>query len=255
MSYEDPGGPDRAPEDFKVEAVVVCDQYSDFLRITLPQNKHLFDRIVVVTAPEDKATRRICEFYHVQCVATDALNSRWNKFCKGAGVNVGLAALDLDAWVVHMDADIWLPPQTRIMLQNANLDKSMVYGIDRFIVKGYKAWEEFTEMPRLQHECDSYVHLNAFPMGTRVTSKDSGGYIPIGFFQFWNPGASGITHYPEQHTDAGRGDMAFAKQWSRRFRGFIPEIVGYHLESKDSSNMANWSGRKTAPFTRAGDES
>src|SRR5579859_7461706 len=118
MSYDCEGdcNPTHVPDSaFKMEAVVVCDQYSDFLRVTLPANKHLFDRIVVVTSAEDKATQRICEFNHVQCVRTDSLNSRWGKFCKGAGINEGLGKLDSDGWVVHLDADIWLPPLARIM--------------------------------------------------------------------------------------------------------------------------------------------
>ncbi len=151
--------------DFKVEAVLVCDRYSDFLRCTLPANKHLFDRIVVVTSAEDRDTQRICEFHHVECVKTDALNSRWNRFCKGAGINEGLSRLDRDAWVVHLDADIWLPPQTRLLLQNANLDPSMIYGIDRFSVKGYAQWDSFLEMPSLQHECDAYVHSERLSPG------------------------------------------------------------------------------------------
>ena len=117
MSYHGPceGGRVNPPNpDFKLEAVLVCDHYSDFLRCTLPANKHIFDRIVVVTATlRTVYTQRICEFHHVECVQTDALNSRWNKFCKGAGINEGLNRLDQDAWVVHLDADIWLPPQTR----------------------------------------------------------------------------------------------------------------------------------------------
>jgi hypothetical protein len=180
MSYHGPcpGGTVNLPDaDFKMEAVLVCDRYSDFLRCTLPANKHLFDRIVVVTSAEDRDTQRICEFHHVECIKTDALNSRWNKFCKGAGINEGLQRLDRNAWVVHLDADIWLPPQTRLLLKNANLDPSMIYGIDRFCVKGYEQWDRFLEMPVLQHECDAYVHLNAFPLGTRVTSKEGGGYI------------------------------------------------------------------------------
>ena len=111
----------------------------------------------------------------------------------------------------------------------------------------------FLERPALQHECDAYVHLNAFPLGTRVTSKDGGGYIPIGFFQMWCPAVSGIDEYPVAHTDAGRGDMAFAKMWPRAKRALIPEVVGYHLESTDASMSANWYGRKTAPFTHNGD--
>jgi Glycosyl transferase family 2 len=254
MSYAcDPGGAVQPPaRRFKLEAVVVCDHYSDFLRCTLPNNKHLFDRIVVVTSAEDRETQRICEFHHVQCLRTDGLNARWGKFCKGAGINEGLERLDKDGWVIHLDADIWLPPQTRMLLQNAELDPRMLYGIDRFSVKGYAQWDEFLQMPRLQHECDAYVHLNAFPLGTRVISKDGGGYIPIGFFQMWNPAASGIRDYPREHTDAGRGDMVFAKRWQRARRTMIPEVVGYHLESSDASMSANWYGRKTAPFTHDG---
>lgn len=249
-----PSIPPHVPDPaFKMEAVVICDRYSDFLRITLPNNKHLFNKIVVVTSAEDKATQRICEFNHVECVKTDALQSRWGKFVKGAGINAGLDRLDKNAWVVHIDADIWLPPLTRILLQNCNLDKSMVYGIDRFNVRGHLAWSTFQEMPALQHECDSYVHLRAFPMGTRVTAKDAGGFIPIGFFQMWVPKVSGILTYPDQHTDAGRGDMVFAKQWPRHKRGFIPEVIGYHLESANADGMANWHGRKTSPFTQEGD--
>jgi Glycosyl transferase family 2 len=218
MSYHVPcpGDPVCLPDAcFKVEAVVVCDHYSDFLRCTLPANKYLFDRIVVVTSAEDRETQRICEFHHVECIKTDGLNARWNKFCKGAGINEGLARLKKDAWVVHLDADIWLPPQTRSLLQNANLDPGMIYGVDRFCVKGYAQWDKFLEMPVLQHECDAYVHLNAFPLGTRVTSKEGGGYIPIGFFQMWCPAVSGVSEYPVNHTDAGRGDMVFAKKWPR----------------------------------------
>ena len=231
----------------------MCDRYSDFLAKTLPHNKHIFHRIVVVTSPEDKQTQRICEWNHVEVIRTDVLNSRWKQFCKGAGINAGLEHLKGPGWRVHLDADILLPPQTKIILENADLEPRDLYGIDRFIVKGYSEFARFQDSPRLQHECDSYIHLDAFPLGTRVMSKEAGGYIPIGFFQMWNPHVSGITRYPEQHTDAGRGDMIFAKEWPRRRRHFIPELIGYHLESKDSVMEANWHGRTTAPFTYEGE--
>lgn len=251
MSYCNPEPVPYDPPDpnFKMEAVVVCDRYHDFLRVTLPHNKFLFDKIVVVTSFEDKETQRICEFYHVECIKTDCLESRKKHFCKADGINEGLAKLSMDDWVVHLDADIWLPPQTRILLHRAGLAKRMIYGIDRFNVRGYRQWDKFLEMPDLQHEADAWIHTNAFPIGTRVMQPHAGGYIPIGFFQMWNPNVSGVKCYPDKHKDAGRTDMLFAMLWPRGLRGFIPEIIGYHLESVDSGFEANWKGRKTAPFT------
>lgn len=251
MSYENPEPLPYDPpdKDYKIEAVVVCDGYHDFLRCTLPTNKFLFHKIVVVTSYEDKKTQRICEFNHVECVKTDLLEARKGHFCKAHGINVGLEALSQDDWVVHMDADIWLPPQTKILLERAGLAKRMIYGIDRFMVKGYKHWDEFLEMPRLQHENECWIHMNAFPIGTRVMQINLNGYFPLGFFQMWNPKVSGITTYPAEHTTAARTDVQFAAQWPRALRGFIPEVVGYHLESIDASMAANWSGRTTAPFT------
>jgi hypothetical protein len=243
-----PFTPKPGCRDFKWEAVVVCDGYADFLCLTLPHNKFLFDQIVVVTSFEDKATRKLCEFHHVQCIPTDVLKSRQGVFCKGAGINVGLEALDKDGWVVHLDADIYLPPQTRILLEAANLDKSFVYGIDRFMVRGREAWDKFINQPVLQHEDEAWIHLNTFPLGTRVMHKGKGGWVPIGFFQLWDAQTSGVSRYPEGHTTAAREDTIFLEPWGRAKRGFLPEIIGYHLESEDASHAANWSGRKTAAF-------
>lgn len=233
---------------FSMQCVVVCDKYHDFLTQTLPTNKFLFDKTVVVTSPEDTKTQRVCEFNHVECILTDGLMSRWKgEFHKGVGINEGLEKLDPRGWWVHLDADMWLPPLTRVLIQQADLHAQMIYGIDRFIVKGHAAWEEFRAMPILQQEAGAYVHSTAFPIGTRVMA-DVEGYIPIGFFQMWNPSVSGVTNYPNQHTTAGRGDTVHAKRWPRSLRGFIPEVIGYHLESEDASMSSNWNGRTTSEF-------
>jgi hypothetical protein len=234
------------PKPFKLEAVIVCTGYDDFLQETLPHNKQMFNKVVVVTSPEDKRTQRVCEFNHVECVVTDKLETRWKKFCKGAGINEGLARLDKDAWVLHLDADIWLPPLTRIMLEQANLDPCMIYGTDRFIVPTYEAWRNFIECPRLQHENKGWVHMDAFKLGTRVLAVD--GWIPLGFFQLFNPLGSGINKYPEGHTDAGREDGLFARLWDRAKRHLLPEVTGYHLESEPAAMGINWDGRKTKRF-------
>ena len=247
LSYIDPQ-PAPEPKPFLLEAVIVCDQYSDFLSQTLAHNKYLFDKVVVITSYEDKATQKVCEYLHVSCIKTDELQSRKGEFHKGKGINVGLTELSMKGWVAHIDADIYLPPQTRLLLQGADLDPTMIYGIDRFNVRGYWAWSEFISNPKLQHEDETYIHLGAFPLGTRVMHRHGGGYVNLGFFQLWNPSSSGVYKYPDEHTNAGRGDTVFAMQWPRSRRSFLPEIVGYHLESVDGSLACNWNGRTSAYF-------
>lgn len=237
----------------KIEAVITCVDYSDFLAQTLPHNRVLFDRMVVVTAPEDKATRRVCEYWNVQCIPTDVFETRWGKFSKGRAINVGLGELAKDGWMLHLDADIVCPPLMRSLIQQAELDPTHLYGFDRHICRGEEAWRKFMAMPQLQHESGAYIHMDKFPMGTRVMQGHAGGYVPIGFAQLWHPGASGVATYPEQHDTAGRTDVLFAMQWPRAKRGLIPEVVMYHLESDDAANAANWNGRTTARFGVAGE--
>ena len=211
----------------KIEAVVTCVDYADFLAETLPHNRYLFDNLVVVTSPEDKPTQRICEYWHVDCLPTDAFRSRWGEFNKGAAINDGLARLSKTDWLVHMDADILLPPLTRSLLEAA------------------------MSMPGLQQENQIFVHPNQFPLGVRVIPQAHGGWLPIGFFQMWNA-ASGYLTYPDQHADAGRTDMQFAAQWPRNKRAMIPEIIGYHLESEANAPMgrSRGSGASTSPMVR-----
>jgi glycosyltransferase involved in cell wall biosynthesis len=231
-----------------IECVVVCVDYSDFLAWTLPLNKNFFDRMIVITSTKDKATQRLCEHHYVECVQTDVFYENGEPFNKGRGINVGLSRLTKSDWIVHMDADIVLPPETRNLLNNMNLDKDSIYGIDRFLCNNYREWINHVYSPKLHHQARAYIHTNCFPIGTRIYSERNGGYIPIGFFQLWNV-ASCVLTYPEQHTDAGRSDMLHAMNWPRSKRSFLPEIIGIHLATGHNMGMGvNWKGRTTPKF-------
>ena len=235
---------------YKIEAVTVCAGYADILAHTLPHNHRQFDRMVVVTEPEDKQTRKVCETYGVQCVLTDAIATRWGKFCKGFGINAGLNAIEKDAWILHMDSDIVLPPNFREVLMRAQLDETMIYGCDRAEFKSFADWQQFYQSPEPNVQGNGFfLHItnHGQQLGTRVAFQHFGGYVPIGFFQLWHA-ASGILRYPEGHTDAGKEDSVFPTHWPRRKRGFIPEIVVYHLESELAPMGVNWAGRRSRKF-------
>ncbi len=234
----------------KLEAVTVCVNYSDFLAHTLPYNKMHFDKIVVVTDTKDVKTKKLCEFYNVTCVQTDAFYENGHKINKGKGINEGLKHLDMDGWVVHLDSDIYLPPLTRQILENLELDKETLYGIDRMMCPSYESWINFLDSPKPMHEGWIYVHTTAFPLGVRIAEYKNKGWEPIGFFQMWNPKASNVLEYPKEHGNVDRSDVIFAKKFRRAKRQLIPEIISIHIDSEELPEMGkNWSGRKTRPFT------
>lgn len=239
----------KCPE-IRIEAVTTCVQYADFLAHTLPLNLIHFDRLIVVTAPWDEKTRKVCDTYGIEYVETNRFMENHGEFRKGHGINEGLKRLDKKAWIVHFDSDIILPTHFRESIARADLDSSMVYGIDRAEFKSYADWQRFMGEPEppiagngvLIHTSNTGKHI-----GTRVQFPNNGGWIPIGFFQMWHADSKVLT-YPEGHTSAGREDSLFGLQWPRRKRALIPEVIGYHLESEDAAMAVNWNGRKTQRF-------
>lgn len=232
----------------KIYAVTVCVNYSDFLAHTLPHNKHLFDRYVVVTDTKDHKTKKLCEHYNIHCVQTDVFYENGAIINKGKGINEGLKHLPKDGWCVHLDADIWLPPLTKEILGRIELDPSCIYGIDRMMCPTHDEWIKYQTDPKPIHEGWVFVHPTAFPMGVRIAQYKGEGYLPIGFFQMWNPAGSGVYEYPDAHGAVDRSDVIFAKRWKRSKRGFIPEVIGIHLDSENADMGTNWEGRKTARF-------
>jgi hypothetical protein len=234
----------------KIEAVIVCVNYSDFLAWTLPTNKNLFNKLVVVTSKEDVKTQKLCEFWHVQCVITDRMYEDGAAFNKGKAINDGLKALDSDGWVVHMDADIFLPPMFRVILEGLKLDEAGVYAVDRLMCDDFKEWLGYWVEPIVSNEADIYVHPRPFPLGVRLAKQSYGGWLPLGYFQMWNQAKKKLA-YPEEHTDAGRSDLLFSQLFDRDHRHLLGEVFCVHLETKmpaDGKMGANWNGRRTPPF-------
>ena len=235
-----------------LEGVIVCVNYSDFLAHTLPHNKHQFDHLVVVTSHMDEDTKLICKYHNVQCIETDKFYDNGDVFNKGAGINEGLKHLSCDGWVLHMDADIYLPPLTRTTLNNLPLDSLKIYGCDRLMCPSYDEWIEFISNPREIHSDWTFVHSTAFPVGSRIVDYNGyhKGWSPIGFWQLWNPKKSKIKKYPETHGYCDRTDVLHSKKFDRAYRELLPEIVVIHLDSEGNNYVmgVNWSGRKTAYF-------
>jgi hypothetical protein len=235
----------------RLEGITVCVNYADFLGETLPHNLRHFDHFVVVTRADDRETQQLCKRLGVECRVTDLMHYAGDSFAKARAIDYGLAYLRRDDWLVHLDADIWLPPLTRQWIEWAQPDPDCIYGIDRCNCVGWEAWRKFIDRPmREQHQ-----HLHQcltvpppFPMGSRISIRQYGGFVPIGFFQMWNGGKHPERRYPLQQGSAEHTDVLHAIQWPAANRHILPEIIGVHLESETSRMGANWKGRTSRRF-------
>ncbi len=235
-----------------LEGIIICVGYSDFLAHTLPLNKHHFNRLVVVTDTKDTATKNLCEHLYVECIQTDVFYQNGDTLNKGAGINAGLQSLGKSEWVLHLDADIVLPPLFRTIMEKLPLNEKNIYGVDRMMCPNYEAWQKYVTNPVPTHEGWCYVHPTIFPMGVRICEYMEKGWEPLGFFQMWNPVGSRVLTYPDKHGAIDRTDVLHAKKFSRKHRHLIPEIIVIHLESENlnlQSMGKNWNGRKTKLFS------
>jgi hypothetical protein len=231
-----------------LECVTVCVNFSDVLAHTLPANKGHFDRMIVVSDTKDAATKNLCSHHHVELVQTDEFYRDDAAFAKARGINVGLRHLDPSGWVLHLDADIVLPPRTRELLEVIKPDPLSIHGIDRMMCPDFQSWMQHVTAPVQHYTAETFVIPEPFPLGVRVAPRNQEGWLPIGFFQLWNAGVTGIRDYPQEHGTAGRTDMLHALRWRRQLRHLIPELIGIHLQGSIPEGVTNWRGRQMEKF-------
>jgi hypothetical protein len=231
-----------------LEAVTVCVGYADFLAYAILYNKPLLDYWIIVTTPDDKDTIALADQSGLHCIQTKVFYEKDSVFNKARGINEGLKYLKKTDWLLHLDGDLVLPPKTRSILEKIPLDKSNIYGIDRMLCKSFYDWCKYIEKPTVQYTPDIFINPGPFEIGTRVAKLETGGFLPIGYWQLWHS-SMGRNVYPDAHDSAGRTDMLHALRWHRLNRQLLPEIIGIHLESESCKMGTNWNGRKTKPFS------
>ncbi len=237
-------------------AVTCCVGYGDFLKETVRYNARHFDKWIVVTSPEDHETREVCRQYRLHCLVSEDYK-RDGTFSKGRMVERGLQHGHADGYMLHLDADIALPSNFRESLEVAHLQPHKIYGVDRFNVCGWDAWQKL-QASNWFHMCNgNYPHAVTVPHGCKLGARwvTGDGWVPVGYFQLWSRLHGGEERYgsrckpyPIHHGTACRSDVQHALQWDRKDRELIPEILVAHLESEQCTMGTNWKSRKTKRF-------
>lgn len=248
MSYYDGNNnkPNLGDKKMKIEAVIVCVNFADILEFTLPHTLDVIDRVVIVSDHNDKATHRLCQKFSVDCVKTNVFYQDGDKFNKGRAINLGLSHLRHSDWILHIDADIMLPPRFRSMLEMANLDSKNLYGADRLNTGSYENWVSTLDSIYPQYAYRYLVRpIEKLPLGSRLVHLEYG-YCPIGYMQLWH--SSVRRQYPIVCGSAEHSDVLFAVQWDRQRRILLPEFFVYHLQAETAKYGADWQGRQTKKF-------
>lgn len=236
-----------------IHVVSVCVNFSDFFAWSALVNKAIFPNWTVVTTPDDIKTQHICNTYQINCIKTNVFYEDGKKFNKFGSINLALETIK-EKWILFLDIDILLPYlPTRRVLENLDLDPNCLYGIDRFNCVGLTNLVKYLAYPDVVHD-NWLMDMYRFEVGARISQyyggeSDKGifqGWLPLGFFQLAHRDTFEV--YPSGCDGADHCDIIFAKQYHRRNRIFIPEIMAIHIAS-DGSWGTNWGGRTTKEFT------
>jgi hypothetical protein len=202
-----------------LRGVTVCvgPQYASILEITLARNLRHLVECVVVTSPEDEATKAVARSVpDVRVLETDAFTRHGAIFNKWLSSEEGLDLLGRDGWILVWDADCLLPET----LPLDRLRPDALHGARRRLLDDPALWH-----PGLD--------WSACPL-----SQDVG---PIGFFQLFRADDPAIRDrrpwYDVSFPHAGFGDAYFMTHWPSTNQVVLPVEV-LHLGPKDT----NWYG-------------
>jgi glycosyltransferase involved in cell wall biosynthesis len=215
----------------KIECVLVCVNYSDYLECVLPTNIKLFDTVVVVTTKQDQSTINLCNKYGAKIVLTDRLYENNSKFNKGKAINDGIKNLNYNDWLLITDADIYLPENFK-EIYNKQLNKEHIYGTHRYMCPTNQEFEQYKKTSDINKTWVLQKHRLA---------------IGVGFFQLVNFNSKIMNKlnpkwYCEDYGHAGRTDRFFLRNWPDDSRDNLKLDV-IHLGNDELGK--NWKGRVT----------
>lgn len=229
-----------------MNAILVSVDYTDCLRVTLPYNRHHFDKVLVVTSrPADGELLCLCEQNRVGVFTTDAFYRNGAAFNKWLALEEGLDALGRTGWLCVMDADVLWPQ---------SLDVQEVSGCLSFVFPG----EAYRQRLHLQPGQLCVPRRRMFPTVPTLPPEESGwreyplhpnlefaGYSQIFHADdpaLWSePGDLVPRWYETNWRHAGGADSFFQRRWTpdKKVR---PPFEVLHVGEAGK----NWCGRATA---------
>lgn len=210
-------------------SIVVCVEYDDMLRLTLPHNAQRFEKTFVITTPEDTATLSVVrETQGAYQYATRAFYDNGDHFNKGRAIDDLLQLLaDWRLWVgwcCHWDADILLPANFSYQLAKP-LEVECLYA------------------PRCRRGCEQVSEYHGERNWAHWPVVPQGKLFDAGWCQLFHRAASPLASrpfYPREWGHAGNSDTFFNDKWPDDHKKQLPlEVLHF------GTPRTNWHGRHT----------
>jgi len=117
----------------ELRGAMVCVDFADILSITLPRNIHHFKEILIVTTPEDVATKRLADAYasRIKLYTTRSFYKDGADFNKWLALEEGLDWYGRHGWICIMDVDVIWPQK----VSWPKLEIGKLYGPKRYILE------------------------------------------------------------------------------------------------------------------------
>jgi hypothetical protein len=241
------------PLDYKV--IIVCQDYSDYLRVTLTRNIKRTKEITVVTASDDRDTIKVCKDNGARIVISNRLGPH---VAKGKAINDAIDAVDPQEWILLIDADILLPVGFDARLKTQVLDKDTIYYTRRW---GPQATGEIQPllydfdrgiyMPELMHKyANREIAEPTRRHGNAIESR------ALGYFQLFNKNADSLKGrvkiYEEKYATAEMDDHIFGNfVFSSDKRCQLPLWDFDVIHLPHGTYTQNWAGRVTPRLSEA----
>lgn len=230
----------------RVEVLVPCVNYADFLALTGRATRHLFDSVTVITRPDDISSHKVTSDLGLRSYPTDAWHKDGALFNKAAALNEYLKLLrrdSYDGWILFLDADVLLRRLPANWLDA--LDQRGLYSAHRRMCESEAHWRAYLDMS---------VQWSDFPLDIpSVIGGKVWGHLPTsnpaalcGYFQLWHfMNAVGVRQLPESPT-AANYDVDFALSFPESLRRYMDNYEVLHL----GPAKTNWAGRVSAAWGR-----
>lgn len=212
-----------------MKAIMVSVNYADLLTITLPYNRHHFDKIVVVTSMRDPETHRVALENGATVCQTEAFYENGAIFNKFRAMEEGLDVLGRDGWICIMDADVLWPKE----VSNYNP-----------LAKTFKCYPQegklYTPRRRMFEDVTLPIPQESewgnYPLQSQ--SREFAGYTQI--FHGSDPALGKAPWHETNWRHCGGADSFFQAKWKEENKIRPPWEV-LHLGPAG----ANWCGRAT----------